>query len=137
MNSYEKIHFLEGQLLKAYHLNHLEEGIFASSVKPQRITMIDNAEITLEDNTEYVATTDLTTLTITIPDVINEDFRCAIDFGCGDTATTFTYPENLLWSGDNLNYDRQFVPVHSHRYRIDIWFDGVYVRANASGVVII
>lgn len=64
MNSYEKNHFLEGQFLKAYHLNHLEEGISASSVKTQRITMINNAMIILEDNTEYIATADLTTLTM-------------------------------------------------------------------------
>ena len=117
-------------------MSSAEERISASSIKPQRITIIDNAEITLEDNTEYIATTDLTTFIITIPEIINEDFRCAIDFGSGSTATTFVYPENLLWSGDNLNYNRQFIPVHNHRYHIDIWFDGVYVRANASGVMI-
>ena len=134
--NYEKQNFLAGQILKAAHLNHMENGIAMSSIKPTRTTILDGAEITLEDNTEYIATADLTTLTITIPEIISEDFRCAIDFGCGDTATTLVYPENFLWSGDNLNYDRQFVPVYNHRYHIDIWFDGVYVRANASGVMI-
>lgn len=133
--NYQKLGFTSGQTLKADHLNYMEDGISKSSFKPTRIILEDAAEITLQDNTEYVAVTDINSLTIVIPEIINEDFRCSVDFGCGDVTTDLAYPENIFWSGDNLNYNRQFVPVHNHRYHIDIWFDGIYIRANASGVM--
>ena len=137
MSDYIKQTFQIGQVLKASQLNYIEEGIAAASRKPKRIILMDEAEIVLRDNIEYVATENINTLTISMPDVIDEDFRCSIDFSSGDTATTFVYPENFLWTGDNININKQFVPVHNYRYHIDIWFDGVYIRANASGVMIL
>lgn len=135
MSNYVKQNFGSGQLLKAEHLNHIEEGIINAS--SQRVRISDNSEIIILNNTEYLAMENLNNLTITLPEVVEEDFRCSLDFGCGDTATSFTYPENILWSGDNLNMNKVFVPVHNHRYHIDIWFDGIYIRANASGVMIV
>lgn len=96
----------------------------------------DAAVITIEDDAWYRATGDITALTIVLPDAVKVDFRCAIDFGCGDTAAALVYPDTIIWTGDSLDDNALFVPLADHRYHIDIWYDGTYVRANASGVIV-
>lgn len=95
----------------------------------------DGAEITLADNVEYRADV-ITALTLALPDPIPDGFRCALDFGCGDTAAALVYPDTIVWTGDALDSNGLFVPLSNHRYHIDCWYDGACVRANASGVMV-
>lgn len=134
MHSYQKQNLSSGQILTAACLNYMDEGIFNNSTFYKELH--DGDYIILENNTEYIATEDLTTLTFSVSDVIDATFRCSLDFGCGDSATAFTYPEIIVWSGDSLDINKNFVPIRNHRYHIDIWYDGAYIRGNASGVIV-
>ena len=96
----------------------------------------NNDQLELRDNSEHFAVDDIAELSIVLPDSMSPGFRCAIDFGCGDTATSMVYPDSIVWSGDNLDENMKFIPVHNHRYHIDVWHDGSIIRANASGVII-
>lgn len=100
------------------------------------VNVADGETIRLKNDYVFVAPEALTTLTITLPDKVDLAFRSAVIFECGDTATALAYPDTIVWSGDNLDSGLKFVPVHSKRYHIDVWYDGAYVRANASGVIV-
>ena len=96
----------------------------------------DGDVLKIESDTVYICNDNVSNLAIEIESPVSESFRCAIDFGCGEAATALTYPDSFLWSGDHLDENRKFVPISSCRYHIDVWFDGSYIRANASGVIV-
>lgn len=100
------------------------------------VAIVDGDTIAIENDHVYTAAAPLTSLTLTVPEEIDLDFRCVLIFECGDTATEFVYPTSIMWTGDNLDSSLRFVPVHNKRYTIDIWYDGAYLRANASGVIV-
>ena len=99
------------------------------------VNIADGAAITLANNAVYRASGAITAMNIALPETVDAKFRCAIEFACGDVAAALVYPDAIIWTGDSLDVNGRFVPLHSHRYHIDIWFDGACVRANASGVI--
>ena len=131
---YSRIIFTPGQLLKAAHLNHMEEGIINNSTFNEEL--LEGNNIVLENNTEYHTNGDLAALTVSVPETIDESFHCSLDFGSGETATAFTYPATVKWSGDHLDASKNFVPIRNHRYHVDFWYDGYFIRGNASGVIV-
>ena len=90
----------------------------------------------MSDAKDWSSCNVISNLTIVTPTTDDANFRCSIDFGSGETATALIYSDSLLWSGDHLDTNRKFVPIPNYRYHIDIWHDGLYLRANASGVIV-
>lgn len=76
---------------------------------------------------------ELTSLSLTLPTVVGEDYEAMLSFTSGATATAFTYPDEIKWSGSDV-YDGIFAPVVNERYTISFWHDGVYMNAVARGV---
>ena len=81
--------------------------------------------LTLADNNEYRYTTDLTSLTLTMP---SGDFIASVVFSSGSTPTSMTYDSSIKWSGDDIT-NGQFVPSASKTYNIVFWFDGININA--------
>lgn len=72
--------------------------------------------IELAHNTEYRRGS-VSSLTTTFPSVTNDDYISCIVFQSGTTATTFSYPSNIKWSGTDLS-SGQFVPKASKYYEV-------------------
>lgn len=89
------------------------------------------AAITPDNNTEYRCG-EVTSVTITLPEEIPDDYAAYIVFTSGTTAAEAVYPDSIKWSGDDV-IDGVFIPVASRRYNIGIWYDGVNVNAAARG----
>ena len=91
------------------------------------------ASITLSNNTEYRFSSDMESLTVSMPEGISEDYAAYVVFESGETATAVTYPDTLKWSGDDV-IDGVFTPLPAHRYNIGIWYDGAELNAVSRGV---
>ena len=89
------------------------------------------AAITPDNNTEYRCG-EVTSVTITLPEEIPDDYAAYIVFTSGTTAAEAVYPDSIKWSGDDV-IDGVFIPIASRRYNIGIWYDGVNVNAVARG----
>mgnify|MGYP007133744751 CR=1 FL=1 len=80
----------------------------------------------LEDNTVYQAST-LGSLTITLPNGVTPDYISQINFTSGNTATTLTAQNTIVWFGDDITND-VFVPTADKQYVVMFYYDGVNVR---------
>lgn len=89
------------------------------------------AAITPDNNTEYRCGA-VTSVTITLPEDMPDDYAAYIVFTSGTTAAEAVYPDSIKWSGDDV-IDGVFIPVASRRYNIGIWYDGVNVNAAVRG----
>lgn len=81
----------------------------------------------LADNTIYQAS-ELSSLTITIPNGVTPDYISQINFESGSTATTLTAPNTIIWFGDDLT-NNVFVPAIGKQYVVIFYYDGVNVRS--------
>lgn len=61
------------------------------------------------------------------------DFICSLVFRSPETATEFTYSNNLKFTGDECN-DGVFVPAAKTVYNIIFWYDGYSYNAVVRGV---
>lgn len=86
---------------------------------------------TAADNTEY-RFGEVASLTMTFPVTIPDRFDTFVAFTSGTTATAFTFPAGIKWSGDDIT-DGQFVPAASKRYNIALWYDGEAVNGIVRG----
>lgn len=55
--SYEKLNFISGQILKAEHLNHMEDGILEASGLPEVTTSDAGKFLRVSSTGEWVAET--------------------------------------------------------------------------------
>lgn len=96
-----------------------------------------NDLITLEHNTEY-RYNNITGLAINLPvdtsESFNQGFISCIVIGGGATNARLTYPNNIIWSGDDTT-DGKFEPYENKRYTIFIWWDGIW-NATVRGIEI-
>ena len=90
------------------------------------------ATFTAVDNTEY-RFGEVASLTMTFPETIDR-FDIFVAFTSGTTATAFTFPTGIKWTGDDIT-DGEFVPAASKRYSIALWYDGSAVNGIVRGVV--
>lgn len=81
----------------------------------------------LANNTIYQCS-ELSSLTITIPNVVTADYISQINFESGSTATTLTAPNTIIWFGDDLIND-VFVPSIGKQYVVIFYYDGINVRS--------
>jgi len=86
--------------------------------------------LTLADNNEYRYTTDLTSLTLTMP---SGDFISSVVFSSGSTPTSMTYDSSIKWSGTDVT-SNAFVPQANMEYEIVFWYNGLSVNAVVRGV---
>ena len=93
-------------------------------------TTSTTVSLTLADNNEYRYTTDLTSLTLTMP---SGDFISSIVFASGSTPTSMTYDSSIKWSGDDVT-SNAFVPQANMEYEIVFWYNGLSINAVVRGV---
>ncbi len=87
----------------------------------------------LLNNTEQRYTQELSSLTLTLPLTIDDDFISSVVFASGTTATQMTYDSSIKWSGDDVT-SNAFVPVASKTYNIVMWYDGLNINGVVRGV---
>ena len=81
-------------------------------------------------NTEYRFMLELESIEFTLPELPIDDFISSLVFKSGATATTFTYPDLIKWTGDDISSDK-FVPASSKIYEVLIYWNGI----NYCGIV--
>ena len=105
--------------------------------KEDKATITTSASTTvtqeIANNNEYRYTGNVSSLTITLPSSVSNDFISWVVFNSGSTATSIVYPNTIKWSGDDVS-SNTFVPVASKTYNICFWYDGINVNAVARGV---
>lgn len=99
--------------------------------------IIDNsasASIELGHNTIYdFSAPAVTSLTVSLPAVMEIDYVSQINFSSGATATAFTTVDAIKWAGDDIA-DNAFVPAANKRYVVMLFYDGLNIRAISQGV---
>ena len=95
-------------------------------------------ELSVESKKEYryLLPAGLTSLALTLDEIL-ADFRAKVIFKSGEVAATFALTND---SGETIKIygtdvtEGVFTPVVSKVYCINMWFDGVYVHCQVSGV---
>ena len=116
---YNKLNLNDGQIFTAEHLNHIEEGIESASILTNNES---NTNIVLTNNTEFRRGT-ISTLNISMPAEVPEQFNCAVAFTSGSTATNVTLPSNIAL----LHTKNEFTADTNTRYNLLFWSDGELV----------
>ena len=94
----------------------------------QSVTMTDGSENRIGE---------VSSLTLTLPSPIPDDYISILSFTSGATATALDYGENIKWvNGSTDVIDGIFVPIPNTRYTIVIRYDGQYVCGEVGGVAI-
>lgn len=91
-----------------------------------------NVDITLHTYTIYTATNPLTSLKITLPENIDEEFIVQLDFTSGSTSTNVLLSE-IEWIGDNVSETQGFIPRVNCNYSIIFYYTGTVVRGVIQG----
>lgn len=80
---------------------------------------------------------EVSSLTLTLPSPIPDDYISILSFTSGATATALDYGESIKWvNGSTDVIDGIFVPIPNTRYTIVIRYDGQYVCGEVGGVAI-
>lgn len=95
--------------------------------------------IELEEGNREVWTATDTKATSKINDVLRlpsnvpDDYISSLVFNSGNKATTLSYPQTILFTGDDV-IDNVFVPAANTTYNVMFWYDGINVNAVSRGV---
>lgn len=87
----------------------------------------------LRDNTIFTLSGNTDNLTITFPSTATNRYMSTISFKSGTTATRFSYPTGIIWSGFDI-VNGQFVPVAGKYYEIVFWKNNYGFNAAVRGV---
>lgn len=87
----------------------------------------------LSDNTIFTLSGNTANLTITFPSTATNRYISTISFKSGTTATRFSYPTGIIWSGFDI-VNGQFVPVAGKYYEIVFWKNNYGFNAAVRGV---
>lgn len=87
----------------------------------------------LSDNTIFTLSGNTDNLTITFPSTATNRYMSTISFKSGTTATRFSYPTGIIWSGFDI-VNGQFVPVAGKYYEIVFWKNNYGFNAAVRGV---
>lgn len=90
------------------------------------------SELEMAHNTE-IRYGEMTSLTITLPETLPDDYISSVVFTSGETAVNMVYPETVKMSGEGC-IDGVFVPAANKRYTVILSYDGVYVSGIVGGV---
>lgn len=87
----------------------------------------------LRDNTIVTFSGNTDSITITFPSTTTNRYMSTISFKSGTTATRFSYPTGIIWSGFDI-VNGQFVPVAGKYYEIVFWKNNYGFNAAVRGV---
>ena len=87
----------------------------------------------LSDNTIVTFSGNTNNITITFPSTATNRYMSTISFKSGTTATRFSYPTGIIWSGFDI-VNGQFVPVAGKYYEIVFWKNNYGFNAAVRGV---
>lgn len=87
----------------------------------------------LRDNTIVTFSGNTNSITITFPSTATNRYMSTISFKSGTTATRFSYPTGIIWSGFDI-VNGQFVPVAGKYYEIVFWKNNYGFNAAVRGV---
>lgn len=87
----------------------------------------------LRDNTICIFSGNTTNFTITFPSTATNRYMSTLSFKSGTTATVFSYPTGIIWSGFDI-VNGQFVPVAGKYYEIVFWKNNYGFNAAVRGV---
>ena len=87
----------------------------------------------LSDNTIVTFSGNTSSITITFPSTAANRYMSTISFKSGTTATRFSYPTGIIWSGFDI-VNGQFVPVAGKYYEIVFWKNNYGFNAAVRGV---
>lgn len=87
----------------------------------------------LGHNTEYRKNSICTDLQLRLPSNVPDDYISSLVFNSGNKATTLSYPQTILFTGDDV-IDNVFVPAANTTYNVMFWYDGINVNAVSRGV---
>lgn len=87
----------------------------------------------LTDNTIVTFSGNTSSITITFPSTATNRYMSTISFRSGTTATRFSYPTGIIWSGFDI-VNGQFVPVAGKYYEIVFWKNNYGFNAAVRGV---
>ena len=99
------------------------------------ITSVNTATLSREftNNVEYRCTVDMTSITMTLPSTVPNNYIVWLVFPSGSTATSFNYPSTILFTGDDVS-NNVFTPVTDKTYNVCIWNDGLNINGVVRGV---
>ncbi len=72
-------------------------------------------------------------LQLSLPNNIPNDYISSLVFVSGENPTVFSYPENIIFTGDDV-IDNVFMPAANRTYNVMFWYDGINVNAVSRGV---
>ena len=115
----------EGTGVTKYEVN-LAEAVTVNTITDSTATINLSSS-----NTEYRMGT-MTSLVMQNYSSINDVW---VSFTSGATATNLTYPQSIVWTGDDIT-DGEFVPAANKRYNIALWYDGSVSNGIVRGVAV-
>lgn len=83
-------------------------------------TVTDN-NLVLSHNTDTrLTSSDIATLSLSLPTTIPDNYECYFSFKSGETATTLTYASNIRWVGADCDSAKTFVPIANVIYEVGL-----------------
>lgn len=117
----------------------LDSVLNKTNNKSDKTTILSGSNTTLElaNNVEVRYTDAISSLTLTLPATIPDDYISSVVFTTDNKLdTTITYPSDICMSGDSCINDK-FVPLKSRRYTLIIWNDGVTINGIVYGRAVV
>ncbi len=129
--NYTKHIFKGGDILLAGELNDMSAALEAlsTSIIASSETMVS---LIPDNNSEY-RYGELSSLTITLPSNLPDDYAAWLVFSTGTSPTAADYPDTIKWSGDEV-VDEIFTPTVNRLYNVALWYDGININGAVRGV---
>lgn len=124
--------YLEGESLN-YFYDTFDVGDHHELQIAPKISDGSIGSFELRDNTICVFSGNTTNFTITFPSTATNRYMSTLSFKSGTTATVFSYPTGIIWSGFDI-VNGQFVPVAGKYYEIVFWKNNYGFNAAVRGV---
>lgn len=75
---------------------------------------------------------EMSSLTITFPEDVDEKYISQVNFTSGTTPTTLSAPEGTIWRGSDVD-SNGFTPAANKRYCVLFFYDGTSMRGLVQG----
>ena len=116
-----------------YYYSHLDPSYRHEVQIAPKLSGGSTNSFELRDNTIVTFSGNTANLTITFPSTATNRYMSTISFKSGTTATHFSYPTGIIWSGFDI-VNGQFVPVAGKYYEIVFWKNNYGFNAAVRGV---
>lgn len=116
-----------------YYYSHLDPSYRHEVQIAPKLSDGSTNSFELRDNTIFTLSGNTDNLTITFPSTATNRYMSTISFKSGTTATRFSYPTGIIWSGFDI-VNGQFVPVAGKYYEIVFWKNNYGFNAAVRGV---